>query len=162
MKSTKGYIIAIIGTICCAFVAAASLVWTLIYGVPYLFWSMQYHGPYTFWRQDASQIEKIEICSYDYKTSTRTVLVELSEDEEKQILSEISSVEFCEKFHPDVTDFGEYMICITYLDGEIEVIGSWSSGYISPDGEETFTYLTMDDDIFYPLIEKYVGYPLLD
>ena len=124
----------------------------------------QYKGPYTFWRQDKSNIEKIEICSYDWKTKTRTSLAELSDAEAEEIMSELSEIEFVEWFVPPPSDFGPHIICITYLDGEIEVIGSICTGYISPDGSEKLTYygIAEESGSFYDLIGKYVDLSLLD
>ena len=125
----------------------------------------QYKGPYTEWRQDKSNIEKVEICSYDWKTKTRTSLAELSDTEAEEIMSELSEMEFFEWFVPPPSDFGEHIICITYSDGEIDVIGSVCTGYINQDGTEKLTYygISSEEPIsFYDLIEKYVDPSLID
>jgi len=125
----------------------------------------QYKGPYTLWRQDKSNIEKVEICSYDWKTKTRTSLAELSDTEAEEIMSELSEMEFFKWFAPPPSDFGEHIICITYSDGEIDVIGSVCTGYINRDGTEKLTYygISSEEPIsFYDLIEKYVDPSLID
>lgn len=80
-------------------------------------------------------------------------------------MSELSEMEFFEWFVPPPSDFGPYIICITYSDGEIDVIGSICTGYINPDGTEKLTFygISSEEPIsLYDLIEKYVDPSLLD
>ena len=116
-----------------------------------------YEGPYTFWRQDRSHIEKVEICSYNSFDKTQTVITTLS-DTAEALLDEISSLECLEYFpgdHP--REYGPFVVCITYSDGEMELIGFTNIGYIKPDGVRCLTeYFIADSQEFFDVICKYV------
>lgn len=117
---------------------------------------------YTF-RQDRNNIEKIEICSLDYYNGkTIEPLISLAEKDIDRILLDLSSLE-CRKLSglDSPRGYGKIIICIHYLDGEIEVIGTTNIGWITSDGD---WHLTMN--VFrYPelktLLLKYVASDIL-
>jgi hypothetical protein len=123
----------------------------------------QYEGPYTFWRQDSSNIEKIEICSYDEKTGIRTFLAEIPDTEIEEFVEKLSELD-CSEYYPfdPIRGYGEIQVCIIYSDGEIELIGFLNIGYISPDGTDHITNYCVDDpkDLF-DLICEHVDPELL-
>ena len=94
----------------------------------------QYKGPYTF-RQYQSNIEKIEICSYDSSNKTATPIVQLTDSEAKQLMQKLSAMECFDYTSGGQREYGEAIICIYYLDGEIEIIGLRNTGWIAPNGE---------------------------
>ena len=91
--------------------------------------------PYAF-RQDKSNIEKVEICTHDFKNGRKVEpLVTFSGSDADEILADISTLE-CYWLGFDASrEFGEIIICITYFDGEVEVIGTTNNGWIEPDGD---------------------------
>ena len=90
---------------------------------------------YTF-RQDRSCIEKIEICPFDYHNRIITdPWVSLTGEDIDVILSKLSSLDCWRLSGFDTPrEFGKIIICIFYLDGEIEVIGTSNIGWVTPDG----------------------------
>ena len=117
---------------------------------------------YTF-RQERNNVEKIEICAFDYSHGkTIEPLISLTDDDIDAILSDLSSLE-CWKLSglDSPRGYGKIIICIHYLDGEIEVIGTTNIGWITPDGN---WHLTMNVFI-YPeikaLLLKYVDADVL-
>lgn len=135
------------------FIVIALIVWALYD----LHIDLSWEGTYPCWRQDSSNIEKVEICAYHWQTHTRTVMYELSDAEQEEIISELRECTFRSTSLPPPSDFGQYIICLVYYDGEIDVVGLYESGYISPDGSEHRTgYVVEDFDI---IVEKYVDLP---
>ena len=92
-------------------------------------------------RQDRDQIEKVEICAlYQYETIIEP-LVSLTEDKIDAILSDLSSLECWEKSRLDTPrEFGRIIICIRYLDGESEIIGTINNGWITPEGDRNLSW----------------------
>lgn len=122
-----------------------------------------YNGTYTFFRQDRSNVDKVEICSYDSYTRTRDVIAELSKEDGEELLTAISSLEcreYCPGDHP--REYGPIMVCITYYDGEIEMIGFTNIGFISPNGVRgMIPYFIGNCRELYDLICDYVDPELL-
>lgn len=108
-------------------------------------------------RQDRENVVKIEICSYEDATRTRTPIVELSEDDSQQLLTEFSNMT-CMKYFPGdhPRDYGIVLFCIYYADGEIEVIGESNIGWISSDGTWNLTDYTFDYAEMKKVIQHYV------
>jgi hypothetical protein len=102
-----------------------------------------YEGPYTF-RQDQRNIEKIEVCSYDSYNKITTPIVQLSDYEEEQLLLKLSSMECYEFFGDHPREYGQAVICIHYLDREIEIIGITNIGWITPDGKRAMSSYSFD------------------
>lgn len=112
---------------------------------------------YTF-RQDRGNIIKVEICAHDYKDNRRIEpLVTLNEEEIDEILDSISSLE-CHHYGigDHQNDYGDLLICITYSNKEVEVIGLTNIGWIRPDGGWRQTnYLFHAQDIL-SVLDDYV------
>ena len=94
-------------------------------------------------RQPSENIEKVEICTFDYfDYESRQILKVLTEDETETILAEISSLVGKNISLPPPDSFGKYVIAITYLNGEMELIGGYYVGYVTLKGKlrtETYT-----------------------
>ena len=87
-------------------------------------------------RQDRDQIEKVEICALYYNEKIIEPLVCLTEEKIDALLSDLSSLECWERGRLDSPrDYGSIIICIRYLDGEIEIIGTSNNGWITPEGD---------------------------
>ena len=108
-------------------------------------------------RQGQDNIEKVEICTYDDLTKTRTPIKELAESEYQQLITEfleMSCVQYSPGDHP--RDYGSILFCIYYNDREIEVIGQTNIGWISTDGTWHLTKNTFDWAEMKALIQRYV------
>ena len=91
-------------------------------------------------RQDRGQIEKVEICAYYHNEKIIEPLVSLTEDKIDAILSDLSSLECWEMGRLDTPrEFGSIVICIRYLDGENEIIGTINNGWITPEGDRNLS-----------------------
>ena len=113
-------------------------------------------------RQDQSNIDKVEICTYDHDAGMRSVLVELSDRDSNELLSAISSLE-CHKSFPlePILSYGDIVICITYFDGEVEMIGIYNIGWITPDGDLNTTLYYFNIQDIRKLIAQYVDPDIL-
>lgn len=120
-----------------------------------------YEGTYPF-RQDSSNIEKVQIYELDYKTDTEKLIVQLAESEGQKLVAELATMK-CKKAGPGdhSSYYGALMICITYSDGEIEMIGLDSIGFVDARGREGMTNYFFDAKSLYDLIVKYVDPSLL-
>lgn len=117
---------------------------------------------YTF-RQERSNIEKVEICSYDHYAGTREPLVELSDDDTDAILADISALE-CREFFPldPILSYGDVVICISYQNGEVEMIGIYNIGFFTAEGELKTTKKWFEIEDMRCLIAKYVDMEVLE
>lgn len=116
-----------------------------------------YKGPYTF-RQDKSNVEKIEVCSYERNSGTMTSLVRISDDQIDVLLGKLSRMECSEYVMGNVPrQYGDAVIGIYYLNGEIELIGITNIGWITPDGERNLTRYSFDWNEMRELILSLVG-----
>ena len=92
-------------------------------------------------RQDQANIKQVEICSYkhayEYIDRVLTPIVKLSDEDSNALLNDIRALDCYEYVFPYDTpkDYGDVVICITYYDGEREIIGITNIGYILPNGE---------------------------
>lgn len=88
-------------------------------------------------RQNVDNIEKVEICFFDYYNDKKMeVLAQLSSENVDLLISDIATLECYEFFAMDpILTYGDVVICIRYLDGETEVIGITNIGFVSPDGK---------------------------
>lgn len=111
---------------------------------------------YTF-RQNRNNVEKVEICAFDYsQEKTVEPLRSLTGDDIDAILSDLSSMECWKQSGLDSPrSYGDILICIHYLDGEIEVIGTVNIGWITPNGD---WHLTMNFFKFNDLREILLKY----
>ena len=120
-----------------------------------------YEGRYPF-RQNADKIEKVEICQYDSRTQTPTPIVLLSENEGQKLVAELAIMK-CKMASPGDRSryYGLLLICITYSNTEIEMIGLESIGFVDADGKKGLTNYFFDARNLYDLIVKYVDPALL-
>ena len=118
----------------------------------------QYKGPYTF-RQDKSNIVKIEVCTFDtYHRKVIAPVVQLTDSEAEQVMLKLSDMECFQYFPMDTpNDYGQAVICIHYLDGEIEIIGICNTGWITPEGKKTTSLYSFDWVEMQELILSLVG-----
>lgn len=123
--------------------------------------SCSYKGPYTF-RQEVSNIRKVEILTIDDETDTKTVIVQLSDEDGQLLVAELATMT-CNRFGPGdhPRRYGQLAIGITYTDGEVEIIGLVNSGFIGADGREGLLDYFFDAKELYTLITKYVDPSLL-
>ena len=107
-------------------------------------------------RQDSNNVEKIEICSYDHNSGTRTPIIKLEKGAENALMEELSALE-CHQFFPldPILSYGDKVIYITYYDGEVEMIGEYNIGWITPSGKLNTTNYYFDLQEIRDLIEKY-------
>jgi hypothetical protein len=120
-----------------------------------------YEGPYSF-RQDTSQVEKVEICEYDYTTGTRTLIMQLSEDKAQEMIKELAAMT-CSRYGPGdhPREYGQLMICLTYTNNEVELIGISNIGWIDPDGNKHLTDYHFVERELFDLIVEYVNPELM-
>lgn len=126
-----------------------------------------YEVPYTF-RQDLVNVTKVEICEFDpapndRDASKRKMILQLSKSDAQSITEEISTLKCIEKsvigYVPQ--GYGRLAICLTYANGEIELIGMGVNGYITSNGKEYLTNYCNNARDIYDLILKYVDPELL-
>ena len=108
-------------------------------------------------RQDQANIKQVEICAYERVDRVLTPIIKLSNDDINALLNDIRALD-CHEFFPLDTprNYGDVVICITYYDGEKEVIGITNIGYISPDGKWHLTKEWFDIKDIYGVINKYI------
>lgn len=114
---------------------------------------------YSF-RQDRSNIEKVEICAFDYYNGKEITPITQMRGESVDILLAELSVLKCylvTPFDPTIT-FGDKVICITYLNGEVEVIGKYNVGWISDDGKWHYSRYCFESRGINAIIERYAKY----
>ena len=114
-------------------------------------------------RQDQANIKQVEICSYEHVGRVLTPIVKLSNDDINALLNDIRALDCHEVSFPLDTPrtYGDVVICITYYDGETEVIGITNIGYISPDGKWHLTKEWFDIEDIRSVINKYVDPEIL-
>ena len=88
-------------------------------------------------RQDQANIKQVEICAYERVDRVLTPIIKLSNDDINALLNDIRALDCYEYVFPYDTprNYGDVVICITYYDGEKEIIGTTNIGYILPNGE---------------------------
>lgn len=123
--------------------------------------SCSYEGPYSF-RQEVNNICKVEILTIDDETDTKTVVVQLSDEDGQLLVAELATMT-CNRFGPGdhPRRYGQIAIGITYTDGQVEIIGLVNSGFIDADGREGLLDYFFDAKELYTLITKYVDPSLL-
>ena len=111
---------------------------------------------YSF-RQPQSNVSRVEICTYNHNADEITPLVQLSKEDADALLAELSSLE-CYEFFPldTILSYGDIIISIAYLDGEVEVIGLYNIGWISPGGKLNTTRFYFDIEEIRNIIARYV------
>ena len=119
--------------------------------------------PYTF-RQDRSNIQKVEICSFEYQDRKEIAkpFVSFQGDEVNAILDDIEELT-CYKLSPldSSREFGQIVICIHYLNQEIEVIGTANNGWVDANGDWHPEMAWIHYPDLRPLLAKYGDHTVL-
>ena len=125
----------------------------------------QYEGAYAFFRQDHGNIEKIDICAYDHANNkTRTVVATLTQEQEESFLADLAALQ-CKQYLPGdhTRSYGTFQICITYVDGELELIGPYNIGYVTAEGIGGLTnYYPASERDLWNIVAKYVDNEVLE
>lgn len=113
-------------------------------------------------RQDLENVEKVSIFSNDPETDTRTLIVDLEEPDAKELTSILATMK-CGKYFPGdhIREYGHLLIALTYTNGEIELIGFYNTGWITPDGVEYLSSYYFDEKEVYDLICRFVDPEML-
>lgn len=118
------------------------------------------HEQYEF-RQGVDQIQKIEIVKQAEMCLDAIVPVsvekEFEPDEFQMVVDAIMELDGGRVALDPPTGFGLYQIRITYADGEIEIIGNYSKGYISCDGVLHEEFFSLDKEQYYKMISEFLG-----
>ena len=117
---------------------------------------------YYAFRQDLEHVEKVSVFSYDPETDTRTLIVDLEEPDAKELTSILATMK-CGKYFPGdhIREYGHLLIALTYTNGEIELIGFYNTGWITPDGVEYLSNYYFDEKEVYDLICRFVDPEML-
>lgn len=121
--------------------------------------------PYEF-HKSADQITAIEILRKEYDSiNTDTpmhILKTFGESEYQTVLDGINGVSGGRNGLEPSTGFDMYVIRITYRNGDMELIGNYSTGYVSADGEILQEHYSFDTEQFYDLISELMGKEITD
>lgn len=121
--------------------------------------------PYEF-RQEFDQIASIEILRKETDsvlTDTPThIIYTLNEADYKSFLDRLMEIEGGYAGSEPGTGFGMYMIRITYQDGEMEMIGNYNNGYITPSGEVHQDVYRFDANQYYAFLSDVLGKEITD
>ena len=112
-------------------------------------------------RQGVDQIEKIEIAlkeEYDLNLKEKAkILKTLNVEEHQAIVDALWATEGNEVLSPPSRGIGSYIIQITYKNGEVELIGSYNNGYITPEGKVVQQGYKFDYDRYFEIISQFLG-----
>lgn len=121
--------------------------------------------PYEF-RQAFDQIVTIDIPKKEYdSTSTDTpmnVIYTIEPSAHKNFVDELLKIDGGRIGLEPGTGFGMYIIRITYKDGEIEMIGNYNNGYISPNGHVHQDIYAFDTKQYYAFLSSVLGEEITD
>lgn len=106
--------------------------------------------------QPLDQVEKVEICKYNYYTSTTTPLLVLDESQANALLTDIDALPCKKHFGDSPMDYGEAVVYITYSNGEAEVIGIWNVAKVDISGNWHIGVEYFDRKELCPLLLQYV------
>ena len=111
--------------------------------------------------QSKDNVEKVEICAYDYDTQTTTPLVVLNEGDTNELLQEIDAMECKRHFGDHTQDYGEIVVYISYKNQTAEVIGLCNVAQVDKNGKWHIGIEYFDASQLCSLIMKYVNADLL-
>lgn len=111
--------------------------------------------------QSVENVEKVELCRYDYETDTASPLVTLDEDTGDALLTDIGTLDCHKPFGDHATDYGEIVLFITYTNGEAEVVGWLNSATIDLEGEWWPKAYYFDSAEWCAVVLKYVDAELV-
>lgn len=116
--------------------------------------------PYTF-RQEFDQIVTIEILKKEYDSTSpytpMNVIKTIDPSMHQEMIDALLKAEGNRLGLSPGRGFGMYIIRIIYKDGEIEMMGNYSNGYITPDGELHENIYAFNREQFYAIISHYLG-----
>lgn len=116
--------------------------------------------PYRF-RQSVDQISTIEIAEvlsnedYSSRPETKTITV-INENQYSEIIESISNAKGNYVLEGAVYALGKYVLCITYKNGAVEIIGEWSYRLITPEGQVNCGCYWFDSEQFHSIISGYI------
>ncbi len=112
-------------------------------------------------RQDFEQIATIEILKKEYDSidinTPMNVIKTIDPQQHRAMIDALVKAKSAPMLAPPSTGVGMYIIRITYLDGEIELLGDYNIAYISPDGELYQDRFFFYRDDFYAVISEFLG-----
>ena len=111
--------------------------------------------------QSMDNIDKVEICAFDYLSGTTTPLVLLDRNDAKSLLTEVCTLKCKRHFGDHTMDYGEIVIYVSYIDKTAEIIGLWNVAQVTKDGEWFIGIEYFDAKQLCSLIVKYVDVKML-
>ena len=116
--------------------------------------------PYEF-RQEFDEIVSIEILKKEYDSinadTPMNVIKVIESADHRALIDDLLAAKGSRIGLDPSTGFGMYIIRITYQDGEMEMLGNYNNGYITPDGELREDVYCFDREQYYAIISKYLG-----
>lgn len=111
--------------------------------------------------QSIENVQKVEICEYDYYSHSTTLIAVLDTEDADSLLSEIDALTCKRHFGDHTSTYGEVVVYITYTDGTAEVIGLRNVAQVDKGGEWHIGIEYFDATQMCALIMKYVDEALL-
>lgn len=116
--------------------------------------------PYEF-RQSLDQIETIEIAlkkEYDPDLADEPIVLKTLDVQEHQaIIEALLKADGNVVLSPPGRGIGVYIVQITYKNGELELIGEYNNGYITPEGEVVQHGYIFNREQLYEIISYFLG-----
>ena len=121
--------------------------------------------PYEF-RQNFDQIVTIEILRKENDSvvtdTPANIILTVDPSEHRAFIDGLQQVEGGRAMLEPGTGFGMYIIRITYKNGEIEMIGNYNNGYITPDGKVHQDVYRFDAKAYYAFLSDVLGKEITD
>ena len=121
--------------------------------------------PYEF-RQAFDQIMSIEILKKEYDTASiddpMNFIYTVDPSLHRSFIDDLIKIEGGRMGLDPTTGFGVYIIRITYKDGEMEMIGNYSNGYITPDGIVHEDVYMFKREQYYAFLSDVLGVKITD
>lgn len=137
----------------------AGCVLAVVLLVVLFYYALPYEAQYEF-RQDFEQIEKIEIVAHEIDQSVLDSMEPvkvLDSAERKMLIDALLEMDGgFNNMNPSEL-FAEYVIRITYRNGEVELICDWTSGYVDQDGELHYINYLFDTEQYCALLSDLLG-----
>ena len=112
-------------------------------------------------RQEFDQIVSIEILKKQYDSINvdvpMDVIKTIDPAEHKDVIDALLAAQGSRVGLEPGTGFGVYIFRITYKNGEMEMIGDYNNGYITPNGEVHQGIYSFDSKQFYEVISRFLG-----
>ena len=112
-------------------------------------------------RQEFDQIVSIEILKKEYDSNDATtpakMIKAIPPEEHRALIDALLELEGFRLFYEPSTGVGMYYIRITYKDGAQELMGNYSTAYITADGKLHEDNYSFCREPFYDLISRLLG-----